>query len=98
MDAADGDFVLIDNVVFGRVSDSSEDAVASDDTEESRSDCALACRAEMVYLTVLISSSSGVRNDTLFSAGNSGRVEAILRDAKGAGPLVRMDRRLCGCL
>ena len=95
---AEGDFVLMDKVVVGSVSESSEDAVASDETEDSRSDCALACRAERVYLTVLISSSSGVRNETLFSAGNSGRAEAILRDANGAGPFLRMERRLCGCL
>ena len=57
--------------------------------EDSRSELA------MVYLTVLISSSSGVRKDTCFSAGNMGR-EAILRGTMRL--LVRMELRLWGCL
>ena len=91
----------MDNVVVAGGSDSSDDVVTSEDmveAEDSRSTFALASRADTVYFTVLISSSNGVRNDTLFSAGNSGLAEAILRDNKGAGLLVKMDRRLCGCL
>lgn len=48
-----------------------------------------------VYLTVLISSSNGVRNDTRFSAGNIG-LEVILRGTMRL--LTRMELRLCGCL
>lgn len=89
--------VLMDSVVAGGggASDSSEDEVASDDmveTEDSRSEW------RRVNLTVWISSSSGVRNDTFFSAGNSGLGLAIFRESSGAGPLERMERRLCGCL
>jgi hypothetical protein len=63
------------------------------ETEESRSECA------SVYLTVVISSSSGVRKDTRFSAGNMGREVAILRGIiDRAGLLARMETRLCGCL
>ena len=52
-----------------------------------------------MYLTVLISSSSGVRNDTRFSAGNMGRAGAILRSNTDlAGLLARIETRLCGCL
>ena len=75
---------------------SSEEVEASEERveqEDSRSECA------RVYLTVLISSSSGVRNDTLFSVGKNGREDAILRGAiMGAWLLRRMDVRLCGCL
>jgi hypothetical protein len=67
----------------------SEDRV---ETEASRSECA------KVYLTVVISSSSGVRKDTRFSAGNMGRAAAILRGTAAAGRLVSMETRLCGCL
>lgn len=99
--------VLMASTVVAGGSDSSEDVVASeeedemdemDDVDSSRSACALACRAERVYFTVLISSSSGVRNETLFSAGNKGLADAILREVRGAEPFVRMERRLCGCL
>lgn len=48
-----------------------------------------------VYLTVLISSSNGVRKETRFSAGNMGR-DAILRGTIRL--LVRMELRLWGCL
>ena len=57
--------------------------------EDSRSELA------QVYLTVLISSSSGVRKDTCFSAGNMGR-EAILRGTMRL--LERIEARLWGCL
>ena len=57
--------------------------------EESMSELA------QVYLTVLISSSKGVRKETRFSAGNMGR-EAILRGTIRL--LVRMELRLWGCL
>jgi hypothetical protein len=89
-DAVRAGFVLMERVAVG--SDSSEEVVASEDrveTEDSISECA------SVYFTVLISSSNGVRKDTRFSAGNSGRAEAILR---GVGPLERMERTLWGCL
>jgi hypothetical protein len=45
---------------------------------------------------VLISSSSGVRKDTRFSAGNMGRLEAILRGIIEL--LESIDARLWGCL
>lgn len=52
-----------------------------------------------VNLTVLISSSSGVRNDTLFSAGKRGRAEFIFRGMICLmGPFDNMEARLCGCL
>jgi len=65
----------------------------SDDSVElldSRSECA------RVYLVVVISSSSGVRKETRFSAGNIGRVEEpILRGIIArAGLLERMEVRL----
>ena len=70
----------------------SVDADSSDvnvELEDSRSELA------QVYLTVLISSSSGVRNDTRFSAGNMG-LEAILRGTIRL--LTSIELRLCGCL
>jgi hypothetical protein len=76
----------------GLVEEESVEADSSDvnvELEDSRSELA------MVYLTVLISSSSGVRKDTRFSAGNMGR-EAILRGTMRL--LVRMELRLWGCL
>lgn len=87
-------FVLIERlvVVVVVVSDSSDEVVAREDmveTEDSMSEWA------SVYVTVLISSSRGKRKDTRFSAGKSGRAEAILR---GFGPLERMERTLWGCL
>lgn len=65
----------------------------SDDSVElldSRSECA------RVYLVVVISSSSGVRKETRFSAGNMGRFEEpILRGIIArAGLLERMEVRL----
>jgi hypothetical protein len=72
------------------VLEAAEDSV---DTDDSMSECA------SVYLTVVISSSSGVRKETRFSAGNMGREEAILRGInEREGPLASMERRLCGCL
>jgi hypothetical protein len=78
------------------VSDSTEaesvDVDSSDvmvELEESRSELA------QVYLTVLISSSKGVRKDTRFSAGNMGR-ETILRGTMRL--LERIELRLWGCL
>lgn len=63
-----------------------------DEVDDSRSECAT------VYFTVVISSSSGVRKDTRFSAGNRGR-EAILRGAsERAGLLDSIEVRLWGCL
>lgn len=76
-------------------SEASDSVVASDEmveVDDSRSECAT------VYFTVVISSSSGVRKDTRFSAGNRGR-EAILRGASDrAGLLERIEVRLWGCL
>jgi len=92
-DMSEDNFVFIDNDASDVLD--SEDEVASDemdDTDDSRSECA------MVYLTVLISSSNGVRKDTLFSAGNMGRTGAILREVNGTGLLARIDLRLWGCL
>ena len=65
----------------------------SDDSVElldSRSECA------RVYLVVVISSSSGVRKETRFSAGNMGRVEEpiLLGIIARAGLLERMEVRL----
>lgn len=77
-----------DSVVAESVDvDSSDDSV---ELEDSKSEFA------QVYLTVLISSSSGVRKDTRFSAGNMGREEAILRGTIRL--LARMELRLWGCL
>lgn len=67
------------------LADAIEESVELDD---SRSECA------RVYLTVLISSSSGVRKDTRFSAGNRGRVGAILRGIIDLdGLLARMETK-----
>jgi hypothetical protein len=53
----------------------------------------------MVYFTVVISSSSGVRKDTFFSAGNSGLDRAIFRGASERVRLLeRIEVKLCGCL
>lgn len=79
-------------MVSGPVDDESVDVESSDvrvEPDDSRSELA------QVYLTVLISSSSGVRKDTRFSAGNMGR-EAILRGTMRL--LARMELRLWGCL
>lgn len=63
------------------------------ETDDSRSEWAI------VYLVVVISSSSGVRKQTCFSAGNMGRLEAILRGSiERAGLFERMETRLWGCL
>lgn len=52
-----------------------------------------------VYRTVVISSSRGLLKETRFSAGNMGRVEAILRGATArAGLLERMEVTWWGCL
>jgi hypothetical protein len=65
----------------------------TDDSRSWISECA------MVYFDVLISSSSGVRNETFFSAGKKGRTGAILRGIRfRAGLLLRIEVRLCGCL
>lgn len=79
------------------------EARESDDTVEA-SEETVETEASMsewasVYLTVVISSSSGVRNETRFSAGNMGRDAAILRGIIDlAGLLASTDTRLCGCL
>lgn len=79
-------------VVSDPAAEDSVDVDSSDVTvelDDSRSELA------QVYLTVLISSSKGVRKDTRFSAGNMGR-EAILRGTMRL--LARMELRLWGCL
>lgn len=69
------------------------DMVEMVDTDDSRSEWA------MVYFVVVISSSSGVRKQTCFSAGNMGRLAAILRGIiERAGLFARIEVRLCGCL
>jgi hypothetical protein len=74
-------------------SESVEASVERVDTDASRSECA------RVYLTVVISSSSGVRKDTRFSGGNMGRDAAILRGIiECTGLLASIETRLCGCL
>jgi hypothetical protein len=68
---------------------SMEAMVESELTEDLRSEWA------MVYFEVVISSSRGVRKETLFSAGKSGRVGAILRGSMfRAGLFERMEARL----
>lgn len=57
--------------------------------EDSSSECAT------VYFTFVISSSSGVRNDTRFSAGKNGLDEAIFRGARDRTRLLeRIEVRL----
>jgi hypothetical protein len=79
------------------------EALESDDEVEARDD-RVETEASMsewasVYLTVVISSSSGVRKETRFSAGNMGLEAAILRGIiDRAGLLARTETRLCGCL
>lgn len=73
--------------------DSDDSTEATEDVEASISECA------KVYLTVLISSSRGVRNDTFFVAGNIGREAVILRGCSDcAGLLVSIEGRLCESL
>lgn len=79
--------VVSDPVVVEFVDVDSRDVKV--ELDDSRSELA------QVYLTVLISSSSGVRKDTRFSAGNMGR-EVILRGTIRL--LARMELRLWGCL
>lgn len=83
--AASGPLGMVDVV------DSFEDSV---EREDWRSECA------RVYLTVVISSSSGVRKDTRFSAGNMGRAGVVILrgSVERAGLFVRMEARLWGCL
>ena len=53
----------------------------------------------MVYLVVVISSSSGVRKHTCFSTGNMGRLDDMLRGMmERAGLFLRTEVRLWGCL
>jgi hypothetical protein len=75
-----------DSVVAVEADDAMDDKVEQDD---SMSECA------SVYLVVVISSSSGVRKDTRFSAGNMGRLEFILRGIiERAGLFERIESRL----
>ena len=70
--------------------ESSEDSVDSVEVDEAMSEWA------RVYLTVVMFSSRGVRNETRFSAGKRGRGAAILRGVMGL--FARMELRLWGCL
>ena len=73
--------------------DSDDSTEGTEDVEASISECA------KVYLTVLISSSRGVRNDTFFVAGNIGREAVILRGCSDcARLLVSIEGRLCESL
>ena len=77
----------------GDSDDSDDSTEATEDVKASISECA------KVYLTVLISSSRGVRNDTFFVAGNIGREAVILRGCSDcAGLLVSIEGRLCESL
>ena len=104
-DSWSGEMLVSDAVIEGLGSRASCDAEASElvvvvdavdamddsvELDDWRSECA------SVYLVVLISSSNGVRKDTRFSAGNMGRLEAILRGIIEL--LESMDDRLWGCL
>jgi hypothetical protein len=104
-----GDMLVSERVLEGfRLSDGCEveasesvvDAVDAVDASEERveTDDSMSEWAR-VYLVVVISSSSGVRNETRFSAGNMGRWEPILRGIiERAGLLERIEARLWGCL
>lgn len=75
------------------VDEATDEMVDRVETDDSRSEWAI------VYLVVVISSSRGVRKQTCFSAGNMGRLEAILRGTiERAGLFERMETRLWGCL
>jgi hypothetical protein len=92
------DVSFLESVELGEAFESDEDdsdevSVDRVETEDSRSECA------SMYLTLVISSSSGVRKDTRFSAGNMGLEEVILRGIiDRAGLLASIEARLCGCL
>lgn len=90
-DTSDADLDLIESRASDE-SDSDDARLESEDRvdcEDSRSECA------MVYLMFVISSSNGVRKETRFSAGNSGRAGAILRGASDWTRLLeRIDLRL----
>lgn len=80
-----------------------EDTVEEERLDDSDSDVRLASgvisECAMVYLTVTISSSSGVRNDTRFVAGKSGLADAILRVRTSAmGLFDSIEGRLCASL
>jgi hypothetical protein len=70
--------------------ESIEDSVDRVEVDEAMSEWA------RVYLTVVMFSSRGVRNETRFSAGKRGRAAAILRGVMGL--FARMELRLWGCL
>ena len=73
--------------------DATDETVDKVEMDDSRSEWAI------VYRVVVISSSSGVRKQTCFSAGNMGRLEDMVRGImERAGLLVRMEVRLWGCL
>ena len=77
----------------GDSDDSDDSTEATEDVKASISECA------KVYLTVLISSSRGVRNDTFFVAGNIEREAVILRGCSDcAGLLLSIEGRLCESL
>jgi hypothetical protein len=93
--------VLVESIEWCRADElESEDALeAMVDSEDSVDTEALRSEWAKVYLTVIMFSSSGVLQDTRFSAGNMGREDAILRGCiERSGLLARMEATLCGCL
>jgi hypothetical protein len=83
------------------VNELGSDMLSSDDIESIESEivepdsCDSISEWAKVNLEVVISSSRGVRNDTLFSAGNLG-LATILRDSKrGIGLLARIELSTC---
>ena len=69
--------------------DATDETVDKVEMDDSRSEWA------NVYVVVVISSSSGVRKQTCFSAGNMGRLEDMLRGIiERAGLFARMEVRL----
>lgn len=97
-DGTEGEDGTSDEVVSidmdgSEASDSVEASEEMVELDDSSSECAT------VYFVVVISSSSGVRNETFFSAGNSGLDEVIFRGASERARLLeRIEVKLWGCL
>lgn len=74
-------------------SDVDSDAISSDETESVESEaiesepCISMSEFAYVYFDVVISSTSGVRKDTFFWAGNLGLADILRGVARGNGPL-----------
>lgn len=69
--------------------DSEIDEPVSEKSDWLMSECAT------VYLTLTISSTRGVRKDTLFSAGNRGRIDILRMFARGSGLFARTELSTC---